>query len=122
MLVVLGGPGEVAMPERFEVGMPDGVRLNVEVTGPTDAEVTAILLHGWTLDGRAWHRQVQALTEAPFGEAVRVVTYDARGTAGPVAWRCPRPPWHNSATTWPRCSTPWRRPARWSWSGTRWVA
>ncbi|MGW5559887.1 alpha/beta fold hydrolase [Micromonospora sp. NPDC003944] len=67
------------MPERFEVGLPDGVRLNVEVTGPTDAQVTAILLHGWTLDGRSWHRQVDALTAASFGGAVRVVTYDARG-------------------------------------------
>ncbi|MBM0278479.1 alpha/beta fold hydrolase [Micromonospora tarensis] len=66
------------MPDRFEVGLPDGVRLHVETTGPTDAQVTVILLHGWTLDGRAWHRQVEALT-ATFGEAVRVVTYDARG-------------------------------------------
>jgi pimeloyl-ACP methyl ester carboxylesterase len=79
VLVVLGGPGEVAMPERFEVTMPDGVRLNVEVTGPADAQVTAVLLHGWTLDGRAWHRQVDALTTASVGGAVRVVTYDARG-------------------------------------------
>ncbi|MEO3769566.1 alpha/beta hydrolase [Micromonospora sp. B9E7] len=66
------------MPERFEVAMPDGVRLNVEVTGPTDAQVTAVLLHGWTLDGRAWHRQVDALSASVDG-AVRVVTYDARG-------------------------------------------
>ncbi|MEU5669168.1 alpha/beta fold hydrolase [Micromonospora sp. NPDC047762] len=67
------------MPERFEVGLPDGVRLNVEATGPTDAQVTAILLHGWTLDRRAWHRQVEALTAPQFGDAVRVVAYDARG-------------------------------------------
>ncbi|MBQ0990872.1 alpha/beta hydrolase [Micromonospora sp. H61] len=67
------------MPERFEVGLPDGVRLNVEATGPTDAQVSVILLHGWTLDGRAWHRQVDALTAPPFGGAVRVVAYDARG-------------------------------------------
>ena len=67
------------MPERFEVGLPDGVRLNVEATGPTDDQVAAILLHGWTLDGRAWHRQVDALTAPPFGGDVRVVAYDARG-------------------------------------------
>ncbi|MEV4121822.1 alpha/beta hydrolase [Micromonospora sp. NPDC049645] len=66
------------MPERFEVSLPDGVRLDVEMTGPTDAQVTAILLHGWTLDRRAWHRQVDGLT-ATFGGAVRVVAYDARG-------------------------------------------
>ncbi|WP_405434321.1 alpha/beta fold hydrolase [Micromonospora sp. NBC_00617] len=66
------------MAERFEVGTPDGVRLHVEVTGPADAPVTAVLLHGWTLDGRSWHRQVDALTAAA-GDAVRVVAYDARG-------------------------------------------
>ena len=66
------------MPERFEVGLPDGVRLHVETTGPADAPVTAVLLHGWTLDGRAWHRQLDALTGLSEG-AVRVVTFDARG-------------------------------------------
>ncbi|MEV1013435.1 alpha/beta hydrolase [Micromonospora sp. NPDC049801] len=66
------------MPERLEVGMPDGVRLHVETTGPVHAPVTAVLLHGWTLDGRSWHRQLDALTSS-FGDSVRVVTYDARG-------------------------------------------
>ncbi|WFE52447.1 alpha/beta hydrolase [Micromonospora sp. WMMD1155] len=72
---------EVTEPDgvRLEVAMPDGVRLNVGVTGPPDAQVTAVLLHGWTLDGRAWHRQVEALGAASLGGAVRVVTYDARG-------------------------------------------
>ncbi|MEV4200463.1 alpha/beta fold hydrolase [Micromonospora globbae] len=66
------------MPEKSEVHLPDGVRLHVEASGPADAEVTAILLHGWTLDGRSWHRQRAALDEA-LGSAVRVVAYDARG-------------------------------------------
>ncbi|MEH1011767.1 alpha/beta hydrolase [Micromonospora sp. CPCC 206060] len=66
------------MPEQCEVRLPDGVRLHVEVTGPDDAEVTVVLLHGWTLDGRAWHRQVEPV-RAALGEAARVVTYDARG-------------------------------------------
>jgi len=66
------------MPEQSEVHLPDGVRLHVEASGPADAEVTAILLHGWTLDGRSWHRQRAALDEA-LGSAVRVVAYDARG-------------------------------------------
>ncbi|MGR6321392.1 alpha/beta hydrolase [Micromonospora soli] len=66
------------MPEQLEVRLPDGVRLHVEATGPVDAEVTAILLHGWTLDGRSWHRQLAAL-RSRFGDRVRVVTYDARG-------------------------------------------
>ncbi|MGW4294116.1 alpha/beta fold hydrolase [Micromonospora chersina] len=66
------------MPEHLEVLLPDGVRLHVAATGPVDAEVTAILLHGWTLDGRSWHRQLADLRDR-FGERVRVVTYDARG-------------------------------------------
>ncbi|WP_253290080.1 alpha/beta fold hydrolase [Verrucosispora sioxanthis] len=65
------------MPEPTEVRLGDDVRLHVETAGPTDAEVTAVLLHGWTLDGRSWHRQLAAVREA-FG-SVRVVTYDARG-------------------------------------------
>ncbi|MER7892458.1 alpha/beta hydrolase [Micromonospora sp. NPDC094482] len=66
------------MPEQSEVRLPDGVRLHVEVTGPADAEVTVILLHGWTLDARSWHRQLAALGES-LGPAVRLVAYDARG-------------------------------------------
>ncbi|MGY0006489.1 alpha/beta fold hydrolase [Micromonospora sp. I033] len=66
------------MPEHLEVRLPDGVRLHVAATGPVDAEVTAILLHGWTLDGRSWHRQLADLRDR-FGDRARVVTYDARG-------------------------------------------
>ncbi|MFU8872977.1 alpha/beta fold hydrolase [Micromonospora sp. SL4-19] len=66
------------MPEHLEVRLPDGVRLHVVVTGPVDAEATAVLLHGWTLDGSSWHRQLEGL-RARFGDRVRVVTYDARG-------------------------------------------
>ncbi|MEW2473601.1 alpha/beta hydrolase [Micromonospora gifhornensis] len=65
------------MPEQVEVRLPDDVRLHVEASGPADAEVTVVLLHGWTLDGRSWHRQVAALRETY--PSVRVVTYDARG-------------------------------------------
>ncbi|MEU8025529.1 alpha/beta hydrolase [Micromonospora harpali] len=66
------------MPEHVEVRLTDDVRLHVETSGPADAEVTAVLLHGWTLDGRSWHRQLAELRER-FGDRVRVVTYDARG-------------------------------------------
>ena len=38
------------MPDRIAVELPDGVRLNVESHGPTDAPLTVLLLHGWTLD------------------------------------------------------------------------
>jgi len=61
------------MTERSEVILPDGVRLHVEISGPADAPVTVILLHGWCLDRRIWHRQVEALSD------VRVIAYDARG-------------------------------------------
>jgi pimeloyl-ACP methyl ester carboxylesterase len=66
------------MPEHVEVRLPDDVRLHVEATGPADAEVTVVLLHGWTLDARAWHKQLSDLRER-FDGAVRVVAYDARG-------------------------------------------
>ncbi|WNM37314.1 alpha/beta hydrolase [Micromonospora halotolerans] len=66
------------MPEHLEVRLPDGVRLHVTATGPVDAEVTAVLLHGWTLDGRSWHRQLAGLRDR-WGDRIRVLTYDARG-------------------------------------------
>ncbi|MFI9642571.1 alpha/beta fold hydrolase [Micromonospora sp. NPDC051925] len=66
------------MPDQRELRLPDEVRLHVEVSGPPDAEVTVILLHGWTLDGRAWHKQLADLRDR-FGDRIRVVSYDARG-------------------------------------------
>ena len=68
------------MPKRSEVELPDGVRLHVETTGPADAPVTVVLLHGWCLDRRTWHRQVAALPDLLGGaEHARLVAYDARG-------------------------------------------
>jgi pimeloyl-ACP methyl ester carboxylesterase len=61
------------MPERSEVILTDGVRLHVEISGPADAPVTVVLLHGWCLDRRTWHHQVAGLRDA------RVIAYDARG-------------------------------------------
>ena len=66
------------MPERTAVTLPDGVRLNVEVSGPDDAPITIVLLHGWTLDTRTWHYQLTTLPDA-LGVPVRLVAYDARG-------------------------------------------
>ena len=66
------------MPDHIPVPLPDGISLHAETAGPADAPVTVLLLHGWTLDQRTWHRQVTALTEL-LGDAVRVVSYDARG-------------------------------------------
>ncbi|HEX7745859.1 MAG TPA: alpha/beta hydrolase [Micromonosporaceae bacterium] len=66
------------MPDQPPLRLTDGVRLHVESSGRPDAPLTVVLLHGWTLDGRTWHRQVGAVREA-LGESVRVITYDVRG-------------------------------------------
>jgi pimeloyl-ACP methyl ester carboxylesterase len=63
------------MPERSELTLADGVRLHVETSGPVDAPVTVVLLHGWCQDRRTWHHQAKALE----GVSARVVAYDARG-------------------------------------------
>src|SRR5215213_5914813 len=78
MLVTRGYNGavtrtEVPMPHRSEVILSDGVRLHVEISGPADAPVTVVLLHGWCLDRRTWHHQIAALHGA------RIIAYDARG-------------------------------------------
>ncbi|GAA3122049.1 pimeloyl-ACP methyl ester carboxylesterase [Kribbella aluminosa] len=65
--------------ERSGVTTSDGVRLNVEVTGPADAPVTVLLVHGWTCSTRSWHNQVEGLPQILGPDAVRVVTYDHRG-------------------------------------------
>ena len=57
----------------------DGVQLNVETTGPQDAPVTVVLVHGWTCSTRSWHHQVEALPRILGQDAVRIVTYDHRG-------------------------------------------
>jgi pimeloyl-ACP methyl ester carboxylesterase len=56
----------------------DGLRLQVEQAGPATAPITVVLLHGWTLDRRTWHRQVTALAET-LGDSARIISYDARG-------------------------------------------
>jgi pimeloyl-ACP methyl ester carboxylesterase len=63
------------MSEQSELTLADGVRLHVETSGPADAPVTVVLLHGWCLDRRTWHHQVKAFE----GADARVVAYDARG-------------------------------------------
>ncbi|MDT8909383.1 alpha/beta hydrolase [Amycolatopsis sp. PS_44_ISF1] len=49
----------------------------MEVSGPADAAVTLVLVHGWTQDHRTWDGVVSAL-----GPAARVVRYDLRGHGG----------------------------------------
>jgi pimeloyl-ACP methyl ester carboxylesterase len=65
------------MSERSEVILPDGVRLFVETSGPADAPLTVVLLHGWCLDRHSWRHQISALESMI--PRVRIVRYDARG-------------------------------------------
>jgi pimeloyl-ACP methyl ester carboxylesterase len=60
--------------EQAEIRLADGPRLHVRTAGSPSAPITVVLLHGWVLDGRTWHRQVR-----PLAKVARVVTYDARG-------------------------------------------
>ena len=62
----------------IDVRLGDGVRLHARAFGDPDAPVTVVLLHGWTLDHRVWHRQ---LTDVPDGlpTPARILAYDARG-------------------------------------------
>jgi pimeloyl-ACP methyl ester carboxylesterase len=90
-VAIVGAPGldaEVAMPEPIVLSLTDGVRLHGARSGPADAPLTVVLLHGWTLDGRIWHRQVAALRAAS-DPPLQVVTYDARGhgRSGPATLR-----------------------------------
>jgi pimeloyl-ACP methyl ester carboxylesterase len=55
----------------------DGVPLHVELDGPEDAPVTVVLVHGWTLDRRAWGPVARSLAGGP--APVRVVRPDHRG-------------------------------------------
>ncbi|QQQ77272.1 alpha/beta hydrolase [Saccharothrix sp. 6-C] len=50
----------------------DGTALHVVDTGPRDAEVTTVLLHGWTLDHTSWDLVASGLPG-------RVLRYDHRG-------------------------------------------
>ncbi|MGH3851928.1 MAG: alpha/beta fold hydrolase [Pseudonocardiaceae bacterium] len=72
----------VLPPDReYTVTADDGVALSVEELDPADGgapELTAILIHGWTLDRRSWvfQRHCLARSTAP---RVRQVLYDHRG-------------------------------------------
>ncbi|MFJ6669559.1 alpha/beta fold hydrolase [Actinosynnema sp. NPDC091369] len=53
----------------------DGTALHVVDTGPRDADVTTVLLHGWTLDHTSWDAVAAGLPG-------RVLRYDHRGHGG----------------------------------------
>ncbi|WP_394613752.1 alpha/beta fold hydrolase [Lentzea sp. JNUCC 0626] len=50
-------------------------RLKIVTSGPSSSDVTAVLLHGWTMDLTTWDRVAAALPG-------RVVRYDVRGHGG----------------------------------------
>lgn len=60
------------MIRRFKTS--DGIELAVGETGPSRAEKTIVLLHGWTEDHTVWDRVIPLL-----GDGVRVVAPDHRG-------------------------------------------
>ncbi|XVS65367.1 alpha/beta fold hydrolase [Actinosynnema sp. CA-299493] len=63
-------PAAGGVDDRFVTS--DGTALHVVDTGPGDAEVTTVLLHGWTLDHTSWDAVASALPG-------RVLRYDHRG-------------------------------------------
>lgn len=56
----------------------DGVPLAVREAGPTDAPMTVVFAHGYTLSMDSWHFQRRHLQDR-FGPEVRLVFYDQRG-------------------------------------------
>jgi pimeloyl-ACP methyl ester carboxylesterase len=83
MLITRGYNGavqlaEVPMSEHSELTLADGVTVHVEASGPVDAPVTVVLLHGWCLDRRTWHHQIAALRGLG-ADQPRIVAYDTRG-------------------------------------------
>lgn len=52
----------------------DGARLRLVESGPADAPVTAVLLHGWTLANGTWDQVVEGLPDG-----VRTLRFDLRG-------------------------------------------
>lgn len=61
--------------------LEDGTELNVVRSGAPDAEVTVVLVHGYALDHRSWHRVIAELPPR-----LQVIAYDHRGhgTSGPA--------------------------------------
>src|SRR5688572_21636373 len=70
--------GQPRSVKEVEVTLDDGARLHGEVYGDRHARLTVILLHGWTLDRRSWHRQLPDLL-GEIGLPARLIAYDARG-------------------------------------------
>ncbi len=68
--------GELTSDEYRTVMTGEGIALHVEINGPGQAPLTAVLVHGFCLDQGTFYFQRQALLE--LGD-VRVVSYDQPG-------------------------------------------
>lgn len=72
--------GRLKPDRQSTVAADDGVPLAVQEINPADggeAELTVVLVHGYTLDSRCWHFQRRELPELT-DPRVRVVLYDQR--------------------------------------------
>lgn len=81
---VEGGFDALPTDRTYSVAAADGVALHVEEAGPTDAPLTVVFSHGWTLRSGAWHFQRLGLAGPGFGAGaangpqIRMVFYDQR--------------------------------------------
>ena len=68
--------GERVADEYRTVVTAEGVPLHVEITGPKDAPLTVVFVHGFCLDMGTFHFQRKALSQV---DGVRTVSYDQPG-------------------------------------------
>ena len=57
----------------------DGVTLAVRETGPQDAALTLVFVHGYTVTSECWAAQARDLAGLPRPGGLRIVLYDQRG-------------------------------------------
>lgn len=69
---------ELGVDRGSMVAASDGVPLAVREAGPTDAPMTVVFAHGYTLSMDSWHFQRRHLQDR-FGSEIRMVFYDQRG-------------------------------------------
>lgn len=69
---------ELGVDRGSMVAASDGVPLAVREAGPTDAPMTVVFAHGYTLSMDTWHFQRRHLGDR-FGSEIRMVFYDQRG-------------------------------------------
>lgn len=69
---------ELGVDRGSMVAATDGVPLAVREAGPTDAPMTVVFAHGYTLSMDSWHFQRRHLADR-FGPEIRMVFYDQRG-------------------------------------------